>query len=47
VTADGAATSEPEQEQDALREEIDNPIERLKLLSENDDEIASTSTRSR
>jgi hypothetical protein len=40
VTSDGAATAGPETEQEELLEEIDNPIERLKLLSENDEEIA-------
>jgi hypothetical protein len=33
-------TAQSEQQQDELLEGIDNPIERLKLLSENDEEIA-------
>jgi hypothetical protein len=41
VTADGAVTAEPGQAQEEFREEIDNPIERLKLLSESDAEIAA------
>jgi hypothetical protein len=40
VTTDGAVTAAPPHEQDELLEEIDNPIERLKLLSDDDDEIA-------
>jgi hypothetical protein len=36
VTVDGAATAGPGQAQEELREEIDNPIQRLKLLSESD-----------
>jgi hypothetical protein len=39
-SADRSVTGAPETQQDALLEEIDNPIERLKLLSGNDDEIA-------
>jgi hypothetical protein len=40
VTSDGTVTAEPPKEQEELREEIDNPIERLKLLSGSDAEIA-------
>jgi hypothetical protein len=40
VTTDGTVTAEPPKEQEELREEIDNPIERLKLLSDNDEDIA-------
>ncbi len=40
MTADCAVTAEPGQAQEELREEIDNPIERLKLCSESDAEIA-------
>ena len=41
MAADGAVTAEPGQAQEELREEIDNPIERLKLLSESDAAIAA------
>lgn len=40
VAADRTVTGAPETEQEELLEEIDNPIERLKLLSGDDDEIA-------
>lgn len=40
MTGDGIAAAEPQKEQEGLREEIDNPIERLKLLSESDDQVA-------
>src|SRR5262245_34265069 len=40
VAADGSVTGAPPTEQEELLEEIDNPIERLKLLSGNEDEIA-------
>jgi hypothetical protein len=40
VAGDRPVTGASETEQEELLEEIDNPIERLKLLSGNDDEIA-------
>ena len=40
VAGDRHATGVSETGQEDLLEEIDNPIERLKLLSGNDDEIA-------
>jgi hypothetical protein len=40
VAADRPVTGAPETQQEEILEEIDNPVERLKLLSGNDDEIA-------
>jgi hypothetical protein len=40
VAGDRPVTGASETEQEELLEEIDNPLERLKLLSGNDDEIA-------
>jgi hypothetical protein len=40
VTRDPSAAGAPPSAQEDVLEEIDNPIERLKLLSGNDDEIA-------
>lgn len=40
MTSEGSVTAESAAEQEELLEDIDNPIERLKLLSEDDDEIA-------
>ena len=40
MPAEAVSTAGPVHEQEDLREEVDNPIERLKLLSGSDDEIA-------
>jgi hypothetical protein len=40
VPGDRSTTDSEQTEHDGLPEEIDNPIERLKLLSGNEDEIA-------